>query len=287
MANRLRFLALFVAGLALLGAGLLASPSAPVYAQSCDTSGTVDGTAEPGFVQANTVVTFTATGFNANEEVSFWFTTPQGDVLGTAQPLCCATDGGRVEFAPTTLPPVFFQFPGKWALTVQGAASSHQSIIYFCLGVQQAATATPVAPTATAVPATATTAPVAPTSTTAPVEPSATAAVATSTTAPVAPTAEASATTAPVAPTAAVPTAAAPTEAAPTAALPTAAAPTVAVPAATATMEMPTAEPSPSVIGMPITGGGSGTMLFVVVALAAFSLMALGLVARRSASGNR
>lgn len=275
MITRLRFLLLLVAGLVVCGGLLLANPSAPAYAQSCDTSGTVDGVADPGFVQANTVVTFTATGFTAGEDVSFWFTTPQGDVVGTAQPLCCAGNDGRVVFAPTTLPPVFFQFPGKWALTVQGASSSHQSIIFFCLGVAQQPTA---------VPATNTPVPPAATATTAPVEPTATTAAATSV-----PTAEASATSAPIAPT----VEASPTTGAATAVVATSV-PVATAPAATATVEVmptmaaPTAEPSPVVIGMPITGnGGSDGLLLMGVVLAAICLLALGLVARKASVGNR
>src|SRR5207248_60801 len=107
--------------------------SGTALAQGCDTSGTVDGTASPTTVLPNQVVTFEAVNMTPGENVSFWFTLPDGRVAGTASPLCCAGADGHVRFAPITLPSAFYQNPGRWALTVEGASSHHQSIIYFCV----------------------------------------------------------------------------------------------------------------------------------------------------------
>ena len=128
-------------------------PVRTAYAQACDPSGSVDGAANPSTVLPGQTVTFTATNFTANEEVSFWFTLPSGVVAGTAAPLCCAGPDGIVRFAPAPLPSAFYQDPGKWALTVQGSTSNHTSVIYFCVLTQPpAATATspPPPPPATA-----------------------------------------------------------------------------------------------------------------------------------------
>jgi len=270
-----------LAGLAICVGFLLASPGVPAYAQSCDTSGSVDGTADPGFVGANTVVTFTAINFTPNEEVSFWFTTPLGDVVGTAQPLCCAGADGRVGFAPTTMPPGFFAFPGKWALTVQGASSQHQSIIYFCLGVEQQPTP---------VPATATAAPALPTATTEPPTSVPATSVAAS------PTAEATTTTLPTVETSPTSVATAPVATVPATTVPATTVPATTVPVATAPVETPTvavfptaevtAQPTPSNIGMPVTGAGGSndSFLYIGIVLAALSLITMGLAARRAAT---
>jgi MYXO-CTERM domain-containing protein len=161
-------LALFVCLFMLLGT--FGMPVRTAYAQACDPSGSVDGSAQPTTVLPGQTVTFTATNFTANEEVSFWFTTPSGVVAGTAAPLCCASPDGVVRFAPAALPSAFYEDPGKWALTVQGSTSNHTSVIYFCVLTSQPATATPPPPAATA---TATTAAASPTAavTAAPTEP--------------------------------------------------------------------------------------------------------------------
>src|SRR5207244_1963038 len=116
-------------------------------AQTCDTSGTKDGTASPTLVLPNQPVTFTATNFTPGEEVSFWFTLPSQVVFGTANPLCCAGADGVVRFAPAPLPAEFYTNQGRWALTVQGAQSQHQSIIYFCVFTSAPPTAVPATAT--------------------------------------------------------------------------------------------------------------------------------------------
>jgi hypothetical protein len=271
--DRLRFFGLLLSGVffALL---LTFVPSGnTAQAQACDPSGSRDGTASPNVVPPNTVVTFTATGFSSGEEASFWFTLPDGNVFGTAAPLCCADETGSVRFEPLTLPQGFYQFPGKWALTVQGASSSHVSVIYFCVvtavqPTQPPATNTPVPP-----PPTATTAP--PTATTVPPTVEATATTAVSPTVEVSPTALATAEASPTSPTA----------------LPTAQpSPTIVVVAPTVEV-LPTVEATPVIAGMPITGrsdGGSGdVVLYAVAAFAALNMIALGYFARRKASARR
>lgn len=267
MTNPIRFLLLFIAGLAVCLGLALSSPATPAYAQSCDPSGSIDGTADPQVIMtAGQSITFTVSNFTPGEEISFWFTLPTGDVFGTASPLCCAEADGTVHFAPLPLPAAFFQFPGRWAFTAAGAQSQHQSIVYFCLGVaaqpEPTATTPPPPPTATSEPATAT-----------------------ATAAPAPPTAEATATSAPVAtsePSAVV--------SSPTTAVAEPTSTTIAV--ATATTEVipiaATAEPTPGSVGMPRTGvGGNDGLLYFGLAMIALGLLSMGLLARRGASNRR
>src|SRR5206468_8997227 len=84
MLKQIRFLAILVA----LTLGIVAT-TGNAFAQttSCDTSWSVNGTATPAVGTAGTTINFMATGFTVGEDVSFWFTLPDGTVVGTAQPL--------------------------------------------------------------------------------------------------------------------------------------------------------------------------------------------------------
>jgi hypothetical protein len=170
MSRQLRILALLFFGIALAvalamfssdntsAASPQAVPAAGVAAQACDPSGSVDGTATPSTVLPGQSVRFVARGFAPGEGISFWFTDPSGDVFGTARPLCCAPSNGVLDFGSLVLDDEFYDEPGRWALTVAGSSSRHQSIIYFCAVRQVQPTNTPVPPTSvppTAAPSTA------------------------------------------------------------------------------------------------------------------------------------
>ena len=260
--SRLRFFGLLLGGVFLALLLTLAPSGSTAQAQACDTSGTIDGTAEPSIVPPNTSVTFTATNFSAGEEASFWFTLPDGSVFGTAAPLCCADETGTVRFEPLVLPDEFYQFPGRWALSVQGASSSHISIIYFCLVTSIQPTEPPATNTPVRVPPTNT--PVPPTATTAPPTVAATA------TSVLTPTVEAS-------PTPAVTVIVAP--------------PTVAVQPTTPPVIIPPVVTTPMTPGMPTTGGSAGgsgdAVLYAIAAFVALSMIALGYFARRRAPSRR
>ncbi len=245
---------------------LAIAPAGQAFAQACDPSGSRDATATPSTVRPGDTITFDAFNFTPGENVSFWFTDPNQNVVGTASPLCCAAPDGHVRFNPVPIPQSFGQLPGKWALTVQGASSSHVSIAFFCVVTQLQPTAP--AATATTRPATATTQPTAPAAT----------ATATATTQPTAPAA--TATTQPTAPAATSTVAAtAPVETATTVAT---VAPTIELPTATVEV-LPTAEATPGVVGMPRTGE-TDFPLFIVVALAALGLLSIGLAVRLQAT---
>lgn len=255
--------------------------------QGCDITGTRNGTATPTYGTTGSTLIFRGTGFTRGEDVSFWFTTPQQEVFGTANPLSggVAPDGS-VSLRVTIDQILVDEAPGKWAITFQGATSNNVAVIYFCVltpeqatQVAQPATATSVPATATSVPATATTV-----ATTAPaVSPTtADAAVSPTTAAAVSPTAvatdagaAATATTAPALPTDTVMPMESPTSAAiPTEVMPM---PTVDTGTGAGAGDLP---------GMPTTGQSDGSMIVTLV-LAALGLMGAGLVARRAKSVSR
>src|SRR5436305_11682610 len=72
---------------------------------NCDTTGTVNGSATPVAGVVGDTIIFRGTGFTANEAVSFWFTLPNGSVLGTAQPISGGVNpDGSVGPLPLTIP---------------------------------------------------------------------------------------------------------------------------------------------------------------------------------------
>jgi hypothetical protein len=262
--------------------------------QGCDITGTRNGTATPTHGTTGSTLIFRGTGFAQGEDVSFWFTTPDQEVFGTANPVGGGVAPDGSVSLRLTIPREFVDFaPGKWAITFQGATSNNVAVIYFCVltpeqatQVAQPATATAVPPTAvpataTSVPATATTvattAPAVSPTTAAAVSPTA-AAVSPTTAAAVSPTAvatdtgaAATATTVPALPTDTV----MPMESPTTAAIPTEVMP-VETPVGGA--EMP--------IGMPRAGQSDWSML-VTLMLASLGLFGLGVLARRTKGVSR
>lgn len=270
--TRLKSFGFLVAGVFFTLLITLAPSGNTALAQACDTSGTRDGTAVPNVVPPNTPVTFTAINFTAGEEVSWWFTLPDGNVFGTARPLCCADETGTVRFEPLVMPDEFYQFPGRWAMTVQGATSRHVSVMYFCLVTAVQPTEPPATNTPVPVPATNTPAP--PTATSVP------------------PTVEATATSAITATVEVSPTVLATVEASPTTAVTIVAVPpTVEVLPTTPPVMIPTVEVTPVTPGMPTTGGSASSpgdvVLYAAAALVALSMLLLGFLARRKALARR
>ena len=112
-----------------------------------------DARIDPRCGVAGTQFTFYGVNFTPNEPLSFWFTAPNGGVVGTAQPSFLAPANGAFQFAiPTTAE--FAQLPGWWAMTWAGSTSKHQSIGYFYIARNAAECATIGGnpPTPTAVP---------------------------------------------------------------------------------------------------------------------------------------
>ncbi len=74
--------------------------------------------------------TFSFFGFTPNEDISFWFTDPQGRVFGTARPLAGSPSGRYDNLHFPTDSSMDF---GIWALTFHGSTSTHESIAWFKL----------------------------------------------------------------------------------------------------------------------------------------------------------
>jgi hypothetical protein len=74
------------------------------------------------------------TGFTPNERISFWFTAPDGSVVGTISPLNAGGHPGSINYTLDTIdvPDLARRNPyGVWGLSFQGEKSQHQSIVYF------------------------------------------------------------------------------------------------------------------------------------------------------------
>lgn len=95
-------------------------------------------------VRGGETIRFAAGVFRPAEPMSFWFTFPDGSVLGTGSPLTprdvegtdfeVIPDGeGILGPVPIRIPEVGREFPGIWAITFQGSQTQRQAVIYFCV----------------------------------------------------------------------------------------------------------------------------------------------------------
>lgn len=113
--------------------------------QTCDTTGTRNGRATPTIAGPGNYIVFEASGFRAGEAVSFWFTLPNGQVFGTPRPIeGGVSPDGTIEPLAIRFTQDFAQFPGRWALTFQGAQSNNVAVIYFCIANTAQPTPTPI-----------------------------------------------------------------------------------------------------------------------------------------------
>lgn len=156
MSNKIRIVALVLALLSSFAAFGNASAQTP---PTCDPAGSTNGTATPPYVNTDQFTLLVGTGYTPGEAVSFFFTLPNGNVIGTAAPVegGVAPDG-TVGLRLTITPAIATLGAGRWAITYVGATSQRQSVIYFCVN-----SVPPAQPTAqpTAVPPIATTQPTA------------------------------------------------------------------------------------------------------------------------------
>lgn len=121
--------------LGLLGRETQSGPPAPV----CDVPDPVSATLRPGkCVNAGETLSIDIFGFQANEDIGFWLTSPDGQTVGTVQTINIGPSGGVSDLPFTTND----MAPGTWFFVFQGVSSKHQSIIYFKI-LGQAATPPP------------------------------------------------------------------------------------------------------------------------------------------------
>jgi hypothetical protein len=108
------------------GAG---APPAPPAADSCaDVPEPVNARIRPGkCFAAGTNIAIDVFGFAPNEQVGFWFNTPEGLIFGTIQTYNVGPTGA-VNDLP--LPTDDFT-PGIWSFVMEGTRSGHKAIAYF------------------------------------------------------------------------------------------------------------------------------------------------------------
>jgi len=100
----------------------------------CDTSGSRNGEARPNSAKPGDTILFTARGFQPGEDVSYWFTLPDGSVGGTTEPQSgLVNPNGTIGPLPLTIDDFFAQYPGTWGLTFQGQTSQNTAVIFFCV----------------------------------------------------------------------------------------------------------------------------------------------------------
>ncbi|MGI8690377.1 MAG: hypothetical protein ACR2M3_17495 [Thermomicrobiales bacterium] len=119
-------------------------PGAPVTSPSAVTSPSSGATATGAQVGIGAPVTFSGTGFTANEAISVWETGPDSKV--TALPTVHADNNGAFTTS------VSFPSAGQWQVTAQGVASSHQVITPFAVGTAGSASSPVTNGPATGVP---------------------------------------------------------------------------------------------------------------------------------------
>lgn len=98
----------------------------------------VNASVDPQSAQPGTTIKFHASGFDANEGVVFWLTTPSGSAVGLDERSKARDDGTLSE--TIDIDTTNFEH-GIWAVTAQGMDSSKTAVGYFHIG----STAQPVA----------------------------------------------------------------------------------------------------------------------------------------------
>jgi len=122
-------------------------PPPPTAVVGCDQGvpDPKDATVAPKCGPIGTVFQITAHGFNPNEQISFWLTTPDQQVLGTPAPVNIGNHPGSFndQFDSSFLSSVGDRANGIWAITYEGKDSHHQSIVWFKIVSASGGNATP------------------------------------------------------------------------------------------------------------------------------------------------
>ena len=100
----------------------------------CDTSASRNGEARPNQGTVGDVIQITARGFQPGENVSYWFTFPDGEVVGTEEGIPgLVNPDGTIGPLPLEIDEFIVEFPGTWGLTFKGDSSGNLAVIYFCI----------------------------------------------------------------------------------------------------------------------------------------------------------
>jgi hypothetical protein len=116
-------------------------PAPPVADPCADVPDPVNARIRPGkCFNAGTLIAIDVFGFRPNEQVGFWFNTPEGLIFGTVQTFNIGPTG-----AANDLPlPTDGLTPGIWSFVMEGTSSGHKSIAYFKILGEVAPPAPPV-----------------------------------------------------------------------------------------------------------------------------------------------
>jgi hypothetical protein len=116
--------------LGLLGKEVRDGGASPAPADACnDVQDPVSARVRPGkCVKEGTQLEIDIYGFQPNEQIGFWLTSPSGGIVGTRQTYDIGPSGAvdGLPFDTDGVPE-----PGIWYLVFQGAQSGHQAIVYF------------------------------------------------------------------------------------------------------------------------------------------------------------
>lgn len=117
------------------------TPTQPAPASCNDVPDPVNARVRPSkCLAAGTDVVIDVFGFRPNEQVGFWFNTPEGQIFGTVQTYNIGPSG-----AVNDLPFDTSDFtPGIWSFVMEGTSSGNKSIAYFKITGEQATTPPPV-----------------------------------------------------------------------------------------------------------------------------------------------
>jgi hypothetical protein len=119
--------------LTLLGAQRYAQVNGQAHNPPDPCAGVHDGyyaTITPKCGTKGTVFTITLLHFAPDEKLSYWFTDPQGNVIGTQAPQSFGSHGGNIQITFDSSSAIIYT-SGDWAVTFQGENTNVQSVAYF------------------------------------------------------------------------------------------------------------------------------------------------------------
>lgn len=104
------------------------APQPPATDSCADVPDPVNARIRPGkCFTAGTAAAIDVFGFQPNEQVGFWFTSPDNEIFGTVQTLNVGPTGTAND-----LPlPTGSMTPGIWSFVMEGTSSGNKAIVYF------------------------------------------------------------------------------------------------------------------------------------------------------------
>ncbi|MFL5733960.1 MAG: hypothetical protein ACJ78Q_12275, partial [Chloroflexia bacterium] len=100
-------------------------------AESCDTSGNINGRSEPTILKLGSTVRVYAWGFTPPEKLTVQVTKPDGTRISSADfglAFTAQYSEFDVPFTPAATDPV-----GRYSVSIEGFSTHHRSVIYICV----------------------------------------------------------------------------------------------------------------------------------------------------------